>query len=400
MSDENNSGLKFVLKQIYEVNKRYEELAKLSGENFNIFKILGLSSKELSHSAFIASLLNPTGSHGKGEIFLRLFLEEIDISDFSPVGTKVRVEKYIGPIDQRNKTGGRIDIVLSDNKNNKILIENKIYAEDQESQLLRYHNYGEKHGEKSILIYLTLDGKEASSESLGKSDKESYKPFSYKCLSYKYDVMNWLEKCKKEVADVPFVREVISQYIVLIKRLTGQTRSRLMKKETIDILMRDDKYIEAAFDIVKGIESLKVSLIGSKLEPKLLEIATEYNLRFSFKKKYKCDVKYWGFYFEKEEWANLRLQFEFQRNGFKEFVYGFRYIDDSQKLSNNLEPIFLNKESKNKTKWPLCKPMKRFENWNNDFFVKLIKEEELEDIVSEIENRIQEMLSILPEEGA
>jgi len=36
--------------------------------------------------------------------------------------------------------GGRIDIYIESN-NKYIFIENKIYAEDQENQLLRYRNY-------------------------------------------------------------------------------------------------------------------------------------------------------------------------------------------------------------------------------------------------------------------
>lgn len=47
----------------YEKNKR--------GENFNMFKILGLSRNETKlHSAFLAELLNTKGSHGLKDKFL------------------------------------------------------------------------------------------------------------------------------------------------------------------------------------------------------------------------------------------------------------------------------------------------------------------------------------------
>jgi hypothetical protein len=43
-------------------------------ENYNIFRILGVEEKEVSvHSAFIADLLNPFGTHGQRDIVSRLF---------------------------------------------------------------------------------------------------------------------------------------------------------------------------------------------------------------------------------------------------------------------------------------------------------------------------------------
>ena len=52
-----------------------------------------------------------------------------------------------------------------------IIIENKIYAIDQYHQLLRYNNYGKQRFPKGFkLIYLTLDGHEASKDSLGDNE--------------------------------------------------------------------------------------------------------------------------------------------------------------------------------------------------------------------------------------
>lgn len=49
------------------------------GENFNIFNILGVTSDETrTHSAFIAELLDPSGSHGLGNQFLQSFVDTVD----------------------------------------------------------------------------------------------------------------------------------------------------------------------------------------------------------------------------------------------------------------------------------------------------------------------------------
>ena len=93
-----------------------------------------------------------------------------------------------------------------------IIIENKIYAIDQYHQLLRYNNYGKQRFPKGFkLIYLTLDGHEASKDSLGDNE------IDYHCISYKGHILNWLSKCVMLAYDKPLVRETISQYITLIK---------------------------------------------------------------------------------------------------------------------------------------------------------------------------------------
>lgn len=56
-------------------DKELEQDAKWKrGEYFNVFEVLGLSTKEVRlHSAFLPELLNPNGSHGLGDKMLRSF---------------------------------------------------------------------------------------------------------------------------------------------------------------------------------------------------------------------------------------------------------------------------------------------------------------------------------------
>ena len=70
-------GLSNLLKEVSEVI-REERIQKKErqkrGEYFNIFSVLRLETKEVRlHSAFLAELLNPEGSHGLGKQFLELF---------------------------------------------------------------------------------------------------------------------------------------------------------------------------------------------------------------------------------------------------------------------------------------------------------------------------------------
>src|SRR6266446_1112235 len=67
----------FLVKTQSEIQEN-RRISALTGEHFNVFRILGLEAAEVrTHSAFLAELLNPKGSPGQGDLFLRLFLKEM-----------------------------------------------------------------------------------------------------------------------------------------------------------------------------------------------------------------------------------------------------------------------------------------------------------------------------------
>ena len=68
-------NIKTLLHNTSRIVKHQEEIKALRGENFNIFSILKMESKEnATHSAFLGELLNPDGSHLLKNIFLKHFL--------------------------------------------------------------------------------------------------------------------------------------------------------------------------------------------------------------------------------------------------------------------------------------------------------------------------------------
>ena len=174
---------------ILQQDRIRKEESRKRGEQFNVFEVLGVQTSEVRlHSAFIAELLNPQGSHGLGSKFLNAFVEDV-VKKCKPfeldISTSQIIPEYnIGPISEDYKDGGRIDILVQDEYSHLVIIENKIYAGDQPCQLLRYHNYAERHRklnqEKYILLYLTLDdGNMPSDGSIGDV------PFEYYCISYR-----------------------------------------------------------------------------------------------------------------------------------------------------------------------------------------------------------------------
>jgi len=222
-----------LLDSVRRILNHQAEIEKLRGEKFNIFSVLRMENKEnATHSALIAELLNPRGSHLKGNTFLQLFLKVIQKENCINIDSvEVETEFKIGERNDDLKTGGRIDIFIKDDSGNCISIENKIYANDQFAQVERYCNYNTTQNK---VFYLTLEGKEPSEDSKGcKTNGEDYY-----LISYKEQISCWLQLSLKEASDSPMLRESIKQYLNLIKKMTS-TPDNLHEKELINLLLNN-----------------------------------------------------------------------------------------------------------------------------------------------------------------
>ncbi len=262
-----------LLTNVALIKNKYDEIAKISGENFNIFKILGLTTSEVrTHSAFLAELLNPKGHHGQGDLFLKLFLKQHEL-EFQTENAIVEIEKHTGFINEEYTEGGYIDIIISSSKK-AIIIENKIYAGDQSKQLIRYSNYAKKaYYNNCHLLYLTLDGKDASHESKGQLMLNT----DYHLISYKDDIIDWLDQCRKEAANFPIIRETITQYSNLIKHLTNQATNNKMEQDIIKTIIESSN-IDEAIEISKSIEKIKLTVIK-----KIADSLNEHYLDIEYK---------------------------------------------------------------------------------------------------------------------
>lgn len=218
------------------------------GECYNVFNVLGVDNMELSHSAFLAALLNPDGSHGMQDAFIKAFIDTIAHGGTKPeldtAHAKVYTEYNIGNIT--DTTGGRIDILITDrsetgsgkDSGHAIIIENKIWAADQSNQLLRYHNFAPK----ATLLYLTRNGDEPSDQSRGTLNAQDG---GYRCISYRSDIIGWLHKCAQLAFDKPRVRETINQYINLLQQLTNQNTMEQNKEQLIQLLTNKENFEQA-----------------------------------------------------------------------------------------------------------------------------------------------------------
>ena len=317
--------MKHLLNRIYDITKKYEDIELISGSRFNLFNVLNITSDEVRlHSKFIAELLNPVGTHGQGDIFLDLFVKYLNIKGFDYVSAKVEVEKFIGPVT--GETGGRIDIYIYDKNNHAIVIENKVFAHDQKNQLVRYHNFS-----KDNVLYLCLFGDPPSENSYG-----NLKPNEdFRIISYSYEIISWLEKCRKEAVEFPLLREGITHYINLVKQLTGQSKNQAMINEITKIFASSVQNMKSVTQIEHGIVEAKIKIqwdfwkaLRNRFElEQYLELIssdskfiTEDNVRGFYTKSRNRD-KYYGVWFRVYQKQEVTIHFGVEIEN--EIYYGF-----------------------------------------------------------------------------
>ena len=325
-----------LLKEKVQKQERYER-----GEDFNIFRVMHMESDEVyTHSAVIAELLNPKGSHGCGDTFLKLFLELLPSSFNVPFDTqnaKTEVEVVIG--GKTDKEGGRMDVLI-ESKRQAIIIENKIYAGDQQNQLLRYNNYAKERYKESNykLLYLTLDGKSPSENSKGNLAENE----DFYCISYAGEIKQWLTLCIEKAVQKPLVRESLNQYINLINKLTRQDMESSVQKELKE-LCSNPQNMEALLWITNNFNSIVQNVMESTFTQQLQEIAKTNGFKLDIKNDGKdwLNTPWMSFSFRKDDTQVFEISFEFQKQQLRECISGFRYrIEDSTQQYNIRRDVF------------------------------------------------------------
>lgn len=372
-----------VLNEVQTILESYKRVAESTGENFNIFSILQMESNEVStHSRFIAELLNIKGRHNLNDKFLKNFIN-VFAPDSSLIAekSKVIVEYYIGKVE--DETGGRIDILIKDDNENVIMIENKIYASEQPNQLLRYHN-AFPNGE---LLYLTLFGED--------SEQESSKNL-YKNISYETDIINWLEICKKDAVNIPILRESISQYINLLKKLTNQNLNKKMNEDIISRILRDKNGLTAYKTLIDVNVDLKKELIKSIIEKinKILTRKEFINIKtMDFSKDRGRLIEFQTQSLIKK---NLKFRLNFEGNSYSNLIIGFIKEDIKQDIIPQLFESFKKEypNAKQSDWWNGYIYYEGYKNWYYHTLSEIYFDED-ETFYKDLENKIDNLLMLI-----
>lgn len=250
------------------INKQFFSYLKLLRDKYeeppqyNLFSVLRSESDEVRlHSRFLVDILSPTGCHNQGALFLTNFLKRqgLDISGNIEVLCEYK----------------NIDILIRSEKT-AVIIENKIYAADQDKQLQRYYQTMREEGYKDIhLFYLTLDGKEPSPESVGNLDKKITN------ISYRSDILDWIERCTELSARNAPLREAFIQYLDLINHLTNRVENMEHIERLKKLLLEDDN-LESVSELNQAYEEIVVDaqlsmweMLGKKMTEQLGELSND-----------------------------------------------------------------------------------------------------------------------------
>lgn len=204
-----------------------EEVQKVKAskaDNYNIFDILAVRHYEAKvHSPFLAHLLDPKGSHEQGKLFYRHFIESVFKEDLIKTnllnGVNLQVETEL------SSQYGFIDIAIRNNSIDNsfiLIIENKIYAGDQERQLERYYEYARnilRLSDKQIrILYLKPNRARPGAFSINDDLYKKLKGNVLQEIGYKEDILPWLKNLKNEIK-AERVKHSLQQYMDVIKTL-------------------------------------------------------------------------------------------------------------------------------------------------------------------------------------
>ena len=231
-------------------------------DDYNIFSVLNLENREIYHSRFLADLLNPNGLHNQESLFLKNFL------DIFPNKIPKNCDLKNTIITTEEVTAyGNLDISI---KNNDfyIIIENKVWAGDQDAQLYRYskttHN-----GKEPIIIYLTPDGSSPSKNSLGNLTKDNII-----MLSYRKNIIEWIIKSNEVISSTnKRISNLLKQYIETINFKKEDIMNLDIKNEEISEYLFLQKSLNQA---IKNKQNELINSFFDKLSDRLSEF-TENN---------------------------------------------------------------------------------------------------------------------------
>ena len=232
-----NDSFRLLLEKAARFHDRHEAGRR---EHFNVFSTLRSEHDEVNlHSRFLAALLDHRQSPGESRENLADFLDRFEIRGCGHDRATV------------DREWSNIDILICDQSSMQaVIIENKIWAADQPRQLQRYAEQMRDY-ERHIL-YLTLDGREASEDSAGDVD--------YRCISYKNDLVPWLRSCQKRAYDEPALRESVAQYLQLIGKLTGTDFSEAYMNDLKKLCLEDNNLL-LVHDLSEAMTEAKIALL-------------------------------------------------------------------------------------------------------------------------------------------
>ena len=334
--------VKPIIKDIYAK----EEEKRARGENFNFFSILGIETGEVCICKMLGALLSPQGAHEAGEIFLEKFLE--DVLNESAIGAETSIVRC----EDATKERRRIDLTIE--IDGKIIpIEAKIHAGDQVHQLADYfEEIKNRKGACAYICYLTKDGRKPSQNSMtSTSGNTILKETQIKRLSWKDDIVPWLEDC---VALETVQRKTMVQANIwqLIDTIRGWDNA--MELQFKNIVNSDDR-LDSALGIWQMVSAARDALWHNFVEEFESQMKDVHRLENIPDK----ESEYW---FKKPEQGNYGIGLVLKNGSRDNHCIGFCLFDSDGKYRSSEDSAYYTSDASKLNKAKSCLYEKNFEN--------------------------------------
>lgn len=250
-----------LLKEIACELKEYPNIDTADGM-FNIFKVLGVQTKEVIICRFIGALLDPKGSHNMGTIALEYFFKKV-LNENAPDNLeKARVE-----LEEVIDGDRRVDIVIHIG-NNVFPIEVKVWAGDQDAQLSDYYAYYKKNQLIKNIYYLTPYGWSPSKASIKKLNGDVVK-----CISFETHINLWLDSIMSNNCIDESVKSIIQQFKEIIFDMSAKNEQiksimSVLNLDTEDFQINDS--LKAAVAILNSKDDLVKKIIVNYLKKSVI----------------------------------------------------------------------------------------------------------------------------------
>ena len=172
--------------------KQQRRLDKRLATGFNVFRLIEPDENKLSD--ILANLLDPKGTRGQGDLFLRLLFEKLELGA-GAVSTENAVVQREALTHGISNYRRRIDVLVK--AGTFLAIENKLDSLEQPDQIKDYleHLRQEAGDRENCLIYLTPDGRQP--KSLDPDVVQQYRERkTLYCWSNQKELRTWLEACR------------------------------------------------------------------------------------------------------------------------------------------------------------------------------------------------------------
>lgn len=321
--------------EFFKAYIKFRERKKRDNDYNPLLVIRKVKEEVRLHSRFLHSFLDTEGWHYQEDLFLEPFLECLGLKNFFKNTESVRVRKEYN----------NIDLHLSYDKKH-LIIENKIYAGDGDTQISRYIKTIKDKGveyENIAVVYLSPYERTPSQESLNEWSisgkwlvKKDNEKIIYKNATYKTEILKWIEKCQKKCKNISNLYMSFEFYKECVKILIGE------KKMGLEEFLKDnkdkrEKFIKIIAEIKKQCaEELSVELFKEYVKKDETGKLKDYKLEPFKEKEHKVSKKMSEYYIichNNHIGQTFKYVLTLESTGFNRNI-GFRLYDKKGAINN------------------------------------------------------------------